>query len=120
MTCRETYNRATYTGYLRRGFPPHYGEGAAEVLQALEGQQDKTRDFIDEDLRPGDIERTTIEWRSLLRQTAHAPTLDWDRWTALQKAARRLLSRQKKEHLLEQLPPLTPNQRLRYEPQRVD
>ena len=120
MTCKETYNRATYSGYLRRGFPPHYGEGAAEVLQALDGQNDKTRDFIDEDLRPGDIERTTIEWRSLLRQTAYAPALDWDRWTALQKAARRLLSRQKKEHLLEQLPPLTPEQRLRYEPQRVD
>ena len=120
MTCRETYNRVTYAGYLRRGFPPHYGEGAAEVLQAIEGQQEKARDFIDDDLRPGDIERAAIEWRSLLRQTAYAPELDWQRWTDLQKAARRLLSRQKKEYLLDNLPPLTPEQRIRYEPMRVE
>lgn len=120
LVCRETYHRATYTGYLRRGFPPHYGEGAAEVLQALEGTPDKTRDFIDDDLRPGDIERSYIEWRSILRQTAYAPDYEWDRWQALQKAARKLISRQKNERLLENLPPLTPDQRLRYEPQRID
>ena len=120
LVCRETFHRATYSGYLRRGFPPHYGEGAAEVLLALEGSPDKTRDFIDDDLRPGDIERTYIEWRSILRQTAYAPEYDWDRWQALQKGARKLISRQKNERLLENLPPLTPDQRLRYEPQRVD
>ena len=120
LVCRETYHRATYSGYLRRGFPPHYGEGAAEVLQALEGQPDKSRDFIDDDLRPGDIERSKIEWRSILRQTAYAPSYDWDRWQDLQKAARKLINRQKNERLLENLPPLTPDQRLRYEPQRID
>ena len=120
LICKETYHRATYSGYLRRGFPPHYGEGAAEVLQALEGEPDKTRDYIDDDLRPGDIERTTIEWRSILRQTAYAPSYDWERWQDLQKAARKLISRQKNERLLEHLPPLTPDQRLRYEPQRID
>ena len=120
LICKETYHRATYSGYLRRGFPPHYGEGAAEVLQALEGQPDKTRDYIDDDLRPGDIERTTIEWRSILRQTAYAPPYEWERWQDLQKAARKLISRQKNERLLENLPPLTPDQRLRYEPQRID
>ena len=31
----------------------------------------------------GDIDRIIIEWRSLLRQIAHAPDLDWPRWRAI-------------------------------------
>ncbi len=96
--------------------PIHYGEGAAEVLQAIEGQPFKARDFIDEDLRPGDIERATIEWRSLLRQIAFGPDYDWDRWRHLKKAARSHTNQYRKELLLDNLPPLTPEQRIRYQP----
>ena len=116
LVCREAYHRATCPGYLKRGLPIHYGEGAAEVLQAIDGQPSIARDFIDEDLRPGDIERAAIEWRSLLRQIAHGPDYDWDRWQALRKEARGHTSRHRKELLLKNLPPLTPEQRVRYLP----
>ena len=116
IVCREAYHRATSPGYLRQGLPIHYGEGAAEVLQAIEGQPFKARDFIDEDLRPGDIERATIEWRSLLRQIAFGPDYEWDRWRHLKKAARSHTNQYRKELLLDNLPPLTPEQRIRYQP----
>ena len=91
----------------------HYGEGAAEVLMEIDGTPSKGRDFIDEDLRPGDIERIAIEWRSILRQVAHSPDYKWPRWQALKKAAASQVSRHKKEILLESLPPLTPEQKVR-------
>ncbi|MDE0820314.1 MAG: hypothetical protein OSA95_04295 [Opitutales bacterium] len=116
LVCREAYKRSTCPDYLSRGVPIHYGEGAAEVLIAIEGNPSKGREFIDEDLRTGDIERAAIEWRSLLRQVAFAPEYEWDRWQDLQKVARGLISRYRKELLQGNLPPLTPNQRLRYQP----
>ncbi len=39
----------------------------------------------------GDIDRMIIEWRSLLRRIAHAPRLDWPRWTELQDLAEAVL-----------------------------
>ena len=39
----------------------------------------------------GDIDRGIIEWRSLLRRTAHSPELDWPRWTELQERAKKIL-----------------------------
>lgn len=116
LVCREAYKRSTCPDYLSRGVPIHYGEGAAEVLIAIEGNPSKGREFIDEDLRTGDIERAAIEWRSLLRQVAFAPEYEWDRWQDLQKVARGLISRYRKELLQGNLPPLTPDQRLRYQP----
>ena len=42
-------------------------------------------------LGAGDIDRIIIESRSLLRQSAHAPDLEWARWRELQAAARAIL-----------------------------
>ena len=42
-------------------------------------------------LRAGDIERAATEWRSILRQTVHAPDYPWARWQQLQAAARAIL-----------------------------
>lgn len=47
--------------------------------------------FVSEVLGTGDIDRMIIEWRSLLRQIAHAAPLEWPRWTELQAMARPLL-----------------------------
>ena len=47
--------------------------------------------WITEFLGAGDIDRVIIEWRSLLRQIAHAPKMEWDRWTELQKLAAEVL-----------------------------
>lgn len=42
-------------------------------------------------LGDGDIDRVIIEWRSLMRQIAHAPELDWPRWRDLQYLAKSIL-----------------------------
>ncbi|MFT4689682.1 MAG: hypothetical protein ACJASX_000557 [Limisphaerales bacterium] len=42
-------------------------------------------------LGEGDIDRAIIEWRSLLRQTANAPELDWPRWMELRSRAAQIL-----------------------------
>jgi len=55
-----------------------------------------------------------IEWRSLLRQVAHAPRLDWPRFTALQQLARGIL-RETESPTLTALPPLEHHQRQRIE-----
>ena len=54
---------------------------------------------------PGDIDRVIIEWRSLLRQIAHAPDLEWPRWRALQAMAKTILNETESPTLTE-LPPL--------------
>ena len=42
-------------------------------------------------LGDGNIDRVIIEWRSLMRQIAHAPELDWPRWRDLQYLAKSIL-----------------------------
>ena len=53
----------------------------------------------------GDIDRVIVEWRSLLRQIAHAPALDWPRWRALQAMARAIL-KETESPTMTDLPPL--------------
>ncbi|MCZ7635044.1 MAG: hypothetical protein M5U12_02625 [Verrucomicrobia bacterium] len=54
---------------------------------------------------PGDLDRVLIEWRSLLRRVAHAPPLEWPRWTAFQERARDMLQETESPTLTD-LPPL--------------
>jgi hypothetical protein len=65
-------------------------------------------------LGTGDIDRMLIEWRSTLRQVAHAPELDWPRWRALQTRARALLEETESPTLTD-LPPLAYRQTKRVE-----
>ncbi|MCL5097654.1 MAG: hypothetical protein M1608_09020 [Candidatus Omnitrophica bacterium] len=53
----------------------------------------------------GDIDRIIIEWRSLLRQIANAPSLEWERWTAMQTLARTIVH-ETESPTLANLPPL--------------
>ena len=55
--------------------------------------------------RAGDIDRIIIEWRSLLRQIAHAPEIVWPRWRALQSMAKEVLNETESPTLTD-LPPL--------------
>ena len=61
--------------------------------------------WINELVGAGDIDRVIIEWRSLLRQIAHAPTLDWPRWTAFQAMAKGILHETESPTITD-LPPL--------------
>jgi hypothetical protein len=89
-TCRTAYGDASFEGYLIRGVPIHYGDGATEVL-ADTGRPDRGRGLFSDMLRPGDVERARLEWWSLLRHIVYAPDLDWDRWQELKKQVARLL-----------------------------
>lgn len=92
MVCRDAYGHENIPGYLEAGVPPKYGSGAEEVVRGLHKNPMSKHAWTSEWLGDGDIDRVVIEWRSVLRQIAHAPALDWPRWTALQTLARSILN----------------------------
>jgi len=113
--CRATYRGATYPGYLNKGVPEDYGDGAAETIAHVRARGGTQRAALTtRELLSGDIERAMLEWRSLLTHVAHAPDLEWDRWRELQAEARRLLAEMPHTHPFHELPPLTAVQRQRH------
>lgn len=109
--CRQTYGEANYPGYLRKGLPENYGDGAAEVLS--DTKRGKRFDHGAE-LLAGDIERARVEWRSLLNHIVNAPALDWDRWQRLKAAAAEQLAKLPTPIPFDELPPLTQVQNQRH------
>jgi hypothetical protein len=109
LACHEKYALQTHSGYLENGLPPKYGYGAEAVVQSVHKNPLNKHGWVTDLLGAGDIDRAIIEWRSLLRQIAHAPELDWPRWTAFQAMARTILNETESPTLTE-LPPLAFNQ----------
>jgi superfamily II DNA/RNA helicase len=107
--CRETYGLQTVPGYLENGLPPKYGSGAEAIVASVHKDPQSKHAWLSELVGLGDIDRLIIEWRSLLRQVAHAPELDWPRWRAFQALARGIL-RETHSPTLTQLPPLAHHQ----------
>ena len=92
IACHEKFQLQSFPGYLENGLPPKYGSGAEAVVQSVHKNPLNKHTWITELLGPGDIDRAIIEWRSLLRQIAHAPELDWPRWRAFQAMAKGILN----------------------------
>jgi hypothetical protein len=114
IACHERFQLQSFPGYLENGLPPKYGYGAEAVVQSVHKNPLSKNDWITELLGAGDIDRAIIEWRSLLRQIAHAPELDWPRWRAFQAMAKAFLSETES-------PSLTDLPRLEYhQTRRVD
>ena len=111
--CRATCGNATFEGYLEKGLPSGYGEGAAEVLVRYEAQQGEFSP--EEGLSLGDVERIRLEWISLLRHVTHAQDYPWDRWREFQAEAQKLLFSRDTNQTMVEIPPLTPMQRKRTE-----
>ena len=105
MACRKLFGTQTITGYLDNGVPPEYGAGAEEIAADVHRDPYGKDGWATEFLGVGDIDRMIIEWRSVLRQVAHAPDLEWSRWEALQDRARAIL-RETDSPTLTDLPPL--------------
>ena len=105
MACRQIYGVQSITGYLENGVPPKYGSGAEQIISSIHKNPATKSAWVTEFLGAGDIDRVIIEWRSMLRQISHAPTLEWPRWTALQAMAKGLLNETESPTLTE-LPPL--------------
>ena len=105
MACQQLFNRQTIPGYLENGVPPKYGAGAEQVVASVHKNPLNKHTWVTHLLGAGDIDRIIIEWRSLLRQIAHAAELDWPRWRALQAMARGIL-RETESPTVTELPPL--------------
>jgi superfamily II DNA/RNA helicase len=91
MVCQQRYGLQSIPGYLENGVPVGYGAGADQIVASVHKDPLAKHGWVTELLGPGDIDRVIIEWRSLLRQIAHAPELDWPRWRALQAMAKAIL-----------------------------
>ena len=112
--CARTYGRADHPGYLEMGVPPDYGDGAAQTVAELALNPGSRHRLLNDLLRPGDLERVLTEWRSLLLHVALAPDHPWDRWQALQAAARRRVDTTD-ANALPTFPPLSAAQSRRYQ-----
>lgn len=110
--CQRAYDRADLPGYLEMGVPPEHGAGASEVVRAIVEHGISRYKLLTESLRPGDIERGIIEWRSLLRHIAWAPDYDWERWRELKAKAAQFIESTDAPSLAD-LPPLTAAQHRR-------
>ncbi|HKK19818.1 MAG TPA: hypothetical protein VJ952_14150, partial [Opitutales bacterium] len=108
--CQESYGSINLPGYLRRGLPEDYGEGASEVLYRIEHRSSQASEYLDDELSRGDIERAQVEWRSLRIHIAHAPDYDWSRWMDLKEVCAASLENDSSRLPFENLPPLTPQQ----------
>jgi len=105
MVCQNTYGTQSIPGYLESGVPPKYGAGAEQVVAGVHKDPSSKHGWATALLGAGDIDRVIIEWRSTLRQIAHAPDLDWPRWRQLQQASREILN-ETESPTLTALPPL--------------
>jgi hypothetical protein len=114
FACHRCFGNQNIPGYLENGLPPKYGAGAEAVMAAVYKNPAAKQAWVTDLLGPGDIDRMVIEWRSLLRQIAHAPELAWPRWRELQDRARVRLAETESPTVTD-LPPLGYRQTKRVE-----
>ena len=107
--CQERYGLQIIPGYLENGVPSDYGAGAETIVASIHKNPLTKHAWVTDLLGEGDIDRVIIEWRSLLRQIAQAPELDWPRWRALRALARAILHETESPTLTD-LPPLAYHQ----------
>ena len=113
--CRLAHGNATFEGYLEKGLPLDYGDGAAEVIARYESFAESGSTRGEKTLQDGDIERVRLEWVSLLRHIVFAPDFEWDRWRSLQSEAEKLLLSREIRHVIHQVPELSLAQQKRME-----
>jgi hypothetical protein len=115
--CQQHYERADYPGYLEMGVPVNYGAGASEVVREIIEHGSSKQKLLTESLRPGDIERAVVEWRSLVRHIALAPDFPMERWSALKEACGKFVENAA-GNSIPHLPELLPAQTQRREARR--
>lgn len=114
FACQHCFGNQSIPGYLENGLPPKYGVGAEAVMASIYKNPATKHLWVTDLLGAGDIDRLVIEWRSLMRQIAHAPEMDWPRWQDLQKLARVMLEEVESPTMTD-LPPLEYRQTKRVE-----
>ena len=86
-TSRDLFGHVDYEGYLTAGLCPGFGEGTWEALELFRGGGMRALEKETDAIRRGDIERATLEWKSLLRHILHAANPGAHRWAQFQSAA---------------------------------
>ena len=92
VACQQAYGLGSIPGYLENGAPLRYGAGAEQIVTAIHADPQSKHKWVTDLLGPGDIDRVVIEWRSRLRQVAHARNLEWPRWREFQSLAKTMLN----------------------------
>ena len=90
---REIYGHVDHEGYLEGGLCPGFGEGTCEAFSLHRSGGMRALEKETDSIRRGDIERATLEWKSLLRHILHAEDPLFPRWDELQAAARQALEK---------------------------
>jgi superfamily II DNA/RNA helicase len=90
---REIYGHVDHEGYLEGGLCLGFGEGTYEALSLHRSGGMRALEKEADSIRRGDIERATLEWKSLLRHIVHAEDPLCPRWNELQAAARQALEK---------------------------
>jgi len=103
--CQKVYGNQNIPGYLENGIPLDYGAGAEQIVAAVHKNPNAKLAWVDSFIGVGDIDRVIIEWRSLLRQIAHSPSLECERWSKLQELAYTILNETHSPTIID-LPPL--------------
>ena len=93
VVAREIYGHVDHEGYLEGGLCPGFGEGTCEALSLHRSGGMRSLEKQTDAIRKGDIERATLEWRSLLRHIVRAADPVFPRWNELQTAARAALEK---------------------------
>jgi hypothetical protein len=93
VVAREIYGHVDHEGYLEGGLCPGFGEGTCEALSLHQSGGMRSLEKQTDAIRKGDIERATLEWRSLLRHIVHAADPVFPHWNELQAAARAALEK---------------------------
>jgi len=93
VAAREIFGHVDHEGYLEGGLCPGFGEGTCEALTLHRSGGMRSLEKQTDAIRKGDIERATLEWRSLLRHIVHAADPAFPRWNELQAAARAALEK---------------------------
>jgi len=88
VLAREIYGHVDHEGYVEGGLCPGFGEGTCEALSLHRSGGMRSLEKQTDAIRRGDIERATLEWKSLLRHIVHAADPVFPRWNELQAAAR--------------------------------
>jgi hypothetical protein len=73
------------------------------------------REALAEDLSVGDLERISIEWKSLLSLIAHSPGVVSERWQSLRQSAHALVGESMESGNLPELPELPHRQAERFQ-----
>ena len=105
IVCHQRFGLLSVPGYLENGIPPKYGAGAEQIVASVHKNPASKQAWVTDLTGPGDIDRVIIEWRSTLRQIAHAPDLEWPRWMEFKALARGILNETESPTITD-LPPL--------------